>query len=60
MTLEEQRQIYIAEIERLREENRRLVAAEATLRERQRTAGRFIGRLAREAQADLQRIAARR
>lgn len=59
MTPDEQRQIDLAEIERLREENRRLIATEALLRERQRAAGRLIGRLAREAQADLQRIAAR-
>jgi hypothetical protein len=59
MTPEEQRQIDLAEIERLREENRRLIASEAALLTRQRIYGRIIGDLARKTRADLERIAAR-
>lgn len=59
MTHDEQRRIDLAEIERLREENKRLIASEAALIARQRLAGRIIGDLARKAKADLDRIAAR-
>lgn len=56
----EERQFYLTEIERLREENRRLIASEAALREKQRVIGQHIKHLALEAREDLLRIAARR
>ncbi len=55
----EERQFYVAEIERLREENRQLIASEAALRAKHQVVGQQIRRLAREARDDLLRIAAR-
>jgi hypothetical protein len=55
----DEKQFYVAEIERLREENRRLIASEAALRARQQVIGRHIQHLAREARDELLRMAAR-
>jgi hypothetical protein len=57
---DELRQMYVDEIARLREENRRLIASEAEIRAKAQISGRIIGQLARKAHADLQRIAATR
>lgn len=55
----EERKLYVAEIERLRDENRRLIASEAALRAKHQVVGRHIRRLAQEARDDLLRIAAK-
>ncbi len=55
----EERKFYVTEIERLRDENRRLIASEAALRAKHQVVGQQIRRLAQEARDDLLRIASR-